>query len=47
MIFTQAGLKMKQTSANISLLLSITKYPKSGHVADESHYSYTGYAVAQ
>jgi len=40
-----------QTIANISLnclLLSVlTKHPNGGHVANESHYSYTGYAIAQ
>jgi len=56
MIFTQANLNMIQTSTNSYIIkLSITfniravltKYPKSGHVANEFHYSYTGYAIAQ
>jgi len=47
MIFTQ-DLKVKQTSAEIvNIRVVITKYQKNEHLANESHYSYTGYGIAQ
>jgi len=34
-------------SITFNIRAVLTKYPKSGHVANESHYSYTGYTIAQ
>jgi len=38
---------MMQTSANISSITFNFRAVLMGHVANESHYGYTGYAIAQ